>query len=431
MPGLLPRKYKSQKRYSYPRTFGTTSVLSDCDFDTGLSNFNQNEPNQVTDDPALPNGCTDFARADIATNEDHIIYKPGFSYGKSCLIANVPFGSALPLETAFKSGIVYGLQAVGETTDAQALAHRRGPYFEVHPLNGQDYFDAIWSAMLLGKKCVSVGAPWFPEMTESASISDVNLRPATDWHAWEACGVKTTNGIPWMKVKWWGGEPKWFGRNAVNSLLSVSGSDCICDTDGKATPADIKTVRLNIIEVLISFYQELLNSFQPTAGSTYDYFEEEIQSIEKEITNITNHTMPEQTLNPNPDALLPWNTTQSFSHENFHNVRDICDLEGLTYEQKEILTACVWQESEFMTSPRPNQNKLQDGTVWSSDFGIVQVNDYFNIGEGKPFPSVEYVITNPEACVRWMARIYKTTGALQPWASFTTGAYKAHLGKTL
>lgn len=133
----------------------------------------------------------------------------------------------------------------------------------------------------------------------------------------------------------------------------------------------------------------------------------------------------------NPDTLLPWNTTASLSHENWHNVRVLCDLGGLTFNEKEILTACVWQESWFMTNPKPNQNKLHDGTVWSTDFGIVQVNDYYNIGAGKPFPSVQYVLDNPEACVKWMVGIMKNTGRLQPWASYTTGVYKTHLGKTL
>lgn len=295
--GLKPRKYKSHKRYSYQRTFGSTTALTDCDFDLNIADFNQNENNPITGDPALPNGCTAFARTDVAMNEDNMLFDPQFTYEKSCLIANVPVGSALPLEDSFKSGIVYGLRALGETTDTQALTHRRGPYFEVEPVNGQDYFDALWSTMLTGKKCISVGTPWFPEMTDAPSITDVNIRPTTDWHNWEACGVQTTNGIPWIKVKWWGGEPKMFGRNAVNSLLGVSGSDVLCDTDGKATPADIQTVRLSIMQVLLSYYYELLAAFQPTMGSItpslYDLFEEDIQLIEGEIKDLTIKPMPE------------------------------------------------------------------------------------------------------------------------------------------
>lgn len=130
---------------------------------------------------------------------------------------------------------------------------------------------------------------------------------------------------------------------------------------------------------------------------------------------------------PPIDTIYPnWGNTVS-AH---HNVRVICDLEGLTYDQKQILTACVYQESGFKVNPKPNQNKdPKTGVVWSTDYGIVQVNDHFHIGEGKDFPSVDYVISHPEECLRWMCRIYKTTGSLQPWSSFSTGAYKKWLGK--
>lgn len=123
-------------------------------------------------------------------------------------------------------------------------------------------------------------------------------------------------------------------------------------------------------------------------------------------------------------------TTPDFStpQNAFHSTRVLCDEMGLTYGQKNILCACVFQESEFHVNPRPNQNKdPKTGQVWSTDYGIVQVNDHFHIGKGKDFPSVQYVLDNPEACIRWMIGIYKATGALQPWSSFSTGAYKKWL----
>ena len=129
--------------------------------------------------------------------------------------------------------------------------------------------------------------------------------------------------------------------------------------------------------------------------------------------------------NTNPDSYTyPWDSPA----HNWHNVRVICDNAGLTLEQKNILCACVYQESRFMTNPKPNQNKdPQTGKVWSTDYGIVQVNDHFHIGAGKDFPSVEYVLNNPAKCVEWMVNIYKETGSLQPWSSYSTGAYKQWL----
>lgn len=130
----------------------------------------------------------------------------------------------------------------------------------------------------------------------------------------------------------------------------------------------------------------------------------------------------------NPDGMYSdWSARSNARH----NVRAICDLVGLTLEQKNILTACVDDESGFLTNPRPNRNKLSNGTIWSTDWGIVQVNDYWNIGPYKPFPSVQYVLDNPAACVRWMAEYYKTNGNLgvgsSGWASYTSGVYKNYL----
>jgi len=131
----------------------------------------------------------------------------------------------------------------------------------------------------------------------------------------------------------------------------------------------------------------------------------------------------------NPDALgAPWSDTV-IAH---HNVRALCDLEALSYDQKEVLTACVYVESAFRINATHQNTVIEaDGTrkVTSTDFGIVQVNDYYHIGAGKDFPSTDYVLANPEICVRWMARYYKTHGNLNAWCSYTSGAYKRWLGK--
>jgi len=143
--------------------------------------------------------------------------------------------------------------------------------------------------------------------------------------------------------------------------------------------------------------------------------------------------MPEPIPEPTPVPVekLLWDTPQ----QAYHSTRVVCDEVGLTFEQKEILCACVYQESGFKNYKAPgipttNGNKDKQGKVWSTDYGIAQVNDYWNIGPGKPFPSVSYVLNYPEEVIRWMAGIYKRTGKLTPWASFTSGAYKQWLKST-
>lgn len=133
---------------------------------------------------------------------------------------------------------------------------------------------------------------------------------------------------------------------------------------------------------------------------------------------------------PMPDlltTLLPWTTQKNY----FHNVRVLCDRAGLTYAQKEIVCKCIWIESRFRDyradgSPVFNPNKDKDGSIWSRDWGLVQVNDwpkFKHIGPGCMFSSVTDVLTHPQRSAEFMIHTMKTTGRLQPWASYTEGVY--------
>lgn len=126
---------------------------------------------------------------------------------------------------------------------------------------------------------------------------------------------------------------------------------------------------------------------------------------------------------------LHWDTPETARH----SIRVLCDSMGLTWNEKEIITACIYQESGFMNrykdgSPVKNENKNKAGKVTSTDWGIVQVNDYYNIGSGKYWSSVDQVMNNPEKAVRWMITNYKQ-GKLSLWSSYKTGAYKKWLHK--
>ena len=133
------------------------------------------------------------------------------------------------------------------------------------------------------------------------------------------------------------------------------------------------------------------------------------------------------------DTLLPWNMADvNGDVGNHHNVRALCDLYGLTVEQKNILAACVRVESNFNTQAiHRNYVYSNDGqkVLSTTDFGIVQINDFWHIGTQKDFPSSEYVLQNPGACVHYMVNYYKQNGHLNAWVSFTSKAYLAYLGK--
>lgn len=120
----------------------------------------------------------------------------------------------------------------------------------------------------------------------------------------------------------------------------------------------------------------------------------------------------------NPDVLVEDWTQPSNA---YHNVRVLCDLAGLTVQEKNIICACIYQESQFENTAMC-RNRNSGGVVTSTDWGICQINDYFHIGEKKDFPSVQYVLANPETVVNWMIQQYRE-GNLDMWVSYTSGAY--------
>lgn len=119
----------------------------------------------------------------------------------------------------------------------------------------------------------------------------------------------------------------------------------------------------------------------------------------------------------NPDWTLP--------KDAYHNVRVLCDLAGLTFEEKNLICACIFQESRF-NNAAICRNKNALGVVTSSDWGLVQVNDHYHIGPKLDFPSVEYVLANPDVAVNWMIAMYKHN-LLSMWVSYSSGAYRQWL----
>ncbi len=129
---------------------------------------------------------------------------------------------------------------------------------------------------------------------------------------------------------------------------------------------------------------------------------------------------------PNPDTLLPWDNLPG-SVANRHNVRVLCDLAGLTLHSKNVITACIHEESNFETKVEGRVN-----SNGSHDWGICQFNDGtlhgvpLWIGPGAAFESVEEVLSNPQKCVELMINEYKA-GHINWWMSFSTGAYRQYM----
>jgi hypothetical protein len=129
--------------------------------------------------------------------------------------------------------------------------------------------------------------------------------------------------------------------------------------------------------------------------------------------------MPEPIPTP-PAPKYLWDTPENARH----SVRVICDEEGLSVPEKNLITAVIAGESGFKNKAKLENKK--EGKVWSTDWGICQINDYFHIGPGKTFPSVKYVLENPDKVVRWMIKTYRA-GHLDWWVAYKNGSYKKYL----
>ena len=125
---------------------------------------------------------------------------------------------------------------------------------------------------------------------------------------------------------------------------------------------------------------------------------------------------PALTPTPNIDTLVAWTGTENCRH----NVRVLCDLEGLDEATKDALSQTIHCESGYNTQA-VNKNMV-NGKLSSTDWGICQINDYWHIGPGKDFESVDYVLQNPEACVRWMINQWKA-GNANAWVCHLKGMY--------
>lgn len=134
---------------------------------------------------------------------------------------------------------------------------------------------------------------------------------------------------------------------------------------------------------------------------------------------------PVPTVLPTPVSVPPQPLRWDTPPRAWHATRVRCDEAGLSFAQKNILCACIFQESRFRVNPKPNENRdPHTNAVWSTDYGLVQVNDYYNIGPRKRFASIAEVLAHPEKGVDWMIETMKTTGGLMPWSSYKSGVYK-------
>lgn len=143
--------------------------------------------------------------------------------------------------------------------------------------------------------------------------------------------------------------------------------------------------------------------------------------IQEEQAIKTPTTAPVVVTTPFPEPVAPkylWDTPVNARH----SIRVICDEEGLNLANKDIICKVINGESGFKNTAI-NRNKNAKGVVTSTDWGICQINDYFHVGVGKTFSSVDDILQHPDKAVRFMVKMAKV-GKLNLWVAYSSGSYK-------
>lgn len=248
--------------------------------------------------------------------------------------------------------------------------------------------------MLLIKGSVMIGTYWYREWHNPPNgILPIGIN-AQNGHAYVAHGWKQVDGKPHLIIQAWNGREYLMPRETFNAAMKPLGMQTWVLSTAEMNSKREKSLTEIIKDLMLNLIIRLKDLIR----------KEDIEVIP--VVVIEDVTPKYQ-----------WGTKE----EARHSVRVICDEELLTTWDKNDLCATVGAESNW--NPRAIGKKNGDG---STDYGICQINDHYWIGKGKQFPSTDYVLENPEACIRWMCRQWKM-GNKNWWYGYKNGSYKKYL----
>lgn len=259
----INRIRKDHRDLSFPRTFGSVGTY---DFPATLNvDARLSMPDQNAD--GLPEACTGYTTTDLESDVSKLLNKPIFTYAKTLMMEGKTgqYDQPCDIRDSLRSAGVYGVQRTTETTDAQALQHRCGAYFNVIDSPDLDAFDDIRNAILTKRRSVSSGTPWFGEWE---GIGSNGVIPTVytgnpdnlPWHNWKICGWVVIDGEPYLIGKTWQGSNygdkgyAYFPRSVINSVMAISGTGAFTLADFDPNdPVALQTVKMEILDTVLSY----------------------------------------------------------------------------------------------------------------------------------------------------------------------------------
>lgn len=191
-------------------------------------------------------------------------------------------------------------------------------------------------------------------------------------------------------------------KDIINNATNRYGAFAFVDMDAELLKKETWTLYQKVLDLMWKLFEKLKRQVEIKQ-------EEMIKVISDEIP-------PVKPIIESPKYL--WDTKEQARY----SVRVICDEEGLSTADKNLITAIIACESGFNTKAIHKNNNSRKSTDW----GICQFNDYWYIGEGKPIASVDEALNNPTLCVKVLISQHKK-GRLNDWICYKNGMYKAYL----
>lgn len=411
---------KDRRDWSYHKNFGVAPLTGLPDQYLLLSTIlDQNGWNE----------CTAYMKSGIDESEYGVIFSPAWNYAKEGAEDPPPNPNGYSMRDPFQVGCDYGalpLATPGVLSeavngfditlnpanwpaaldlDAQPYAHPgyasvKGPY---------DNFDSMRSAMwneASKKRAIGFGVMWYNEWTDAES----GIIPET---------YSSKDGLHAVKMAGWSTTKRdgTFINPATKALYQVWQNTFNTSVgDGGLFYASRAIVNRELDPVSLGIYIHTDQPLQnPKTVSALQNLLNALIALIHAIQNRSSNGMGAQ-MGSVPSMTLAQAKTWAAG---------LCAQVGLDAANTQILIACIMVESGFNRSAI-NLNRDATGAVTSIDYGIIQVNDFFHIAPDKDFPSPEYVLSNPDACVKWMAQMFKE-GKQNLWSSFVSGAYKQYL----
>lgn len=254
--GIQKNEYDTRD-FSFERSFGVSQLNLPEEYNADTTN---RFPDQNKD--GYPNGCSGYTQNATGELEYGIQADPSFVYANTLVIADLPPHAPVQVRDSFKATKIYGLKS----GDTDPLTYRRGNYYDVDKVG--DYFDGARTALYLNRehnRTLSVGTPWFKEWAVSGGIIKAPKKYVWDLstigHNYQIVGWKVLKGEPhlivkpWLGKRWGDGGYGYISREIFNKTMAISGTFMYIQVN--YTPDQVNTVKLDILELLLSLYRRL------------------------------------------------------------------------------------------------------------------------------------------------------------------------------